>query len=115
LVTQVEAEAILGAPVIKTENRELACRYEAADGSDFGIDSYGTGAGKFFFTAFHTGDVKDIAGVGDKAFVAGGLALYILKGETLFEITVTPADKGFENGVPSVKLLALARAAAGRV
>jgi len=82
---------------------------------EVGIDSYGTGAGKFFFTAFHTGDVKDIAGVGDKAFVAGGLALYILKGETLFEITVTPADKGFENGVPSVKLLALARAAAGRV
>ena len=115
LVTQAEAEAILGAPVTKTESRELACRYEAADGSDFGIDSYGTGAGKFFFTAFHTGDVKDIAGVGDKAFVAGGLALYILKGETLFEITVTPADKGFENGVPSVKLLALARAAAGRV
>jgi WD40 repeat protein len=115
LVTQAEAEAILGAPVTKTESRELACRYEAADGSEVGIDSYGTGAGKFFFTAFHTGDVKDIAGVGDKAFVAGGLALYILKGETLFEITVTPADKGFENGVPSVKLLALARAAAGRV
>jgi WD40 repeat protein len=115
LVTQPEAEAILGAPVVKTENRELACRYGAADGSHVGIDSYGTGAGKFYFTAFHTGDVKDVAGVGDKAFVAGGLALYVLKGATLFEITVTPADKAFENGAPTAKLLTLARAAAGRL
>ena len=62
--------------------------------------------------------VTDIPGVGDKAYSSGEdpycCALYVMKGSTLFEVVVTPFDRSFEHGVPTAKLLTLARAAAAR-
>jgi hypothetical protein len=124
LVTQAEAEAVLGAPVVTTDNRPTACRYHAADGSSLGIDSAGGASAAYsqlMFTASHDigSGITDIPGLGDKAYSAGEdpycCALYVLKGSTLFEVVVTPFDRAFEHGAPTAKLLTLARAAASQL
>jgi WD domain, G-beta repeat len=123
LVTKAEAEALLGAPVLTTENQPAACRYVAADGSSVGIDSAGGASAEYSQLMFNMGHdigsaVTDIPGVGDKAYSSGEdpycCALYVMKGSTLFEVVVTPFDRSFEHGVPTAKLLTLARAAASR-
>jgi WD40 repeat protein len=124
LVTQAEAEAVLGAPVVTTDNRPTACRYHAADGSSLGIDSAGGASAAYsqlMFTASHDigSGITDIPGLGDKAYSSGEdpycCALYVLKGSTLFEVVVTPFDRAFEHGAPTAKLLTLARAAASQL
>ncbi|HLZ30940.1 MAG TPA: hypothetical protein VKV73_26785 [Chloroflexota bacterium] len=124
LVTQAEAEAMLGAPVVASENRPTACRYRAADGSSVGIDSAGGASATYsqlMFTTSHAGGpgITDIPGLGDKAFSSGQdpycCALYVLKGSTLFEIVVTPFDRAFDHGAPTATLLTLARAAASHL
>jgi dipeptidyl aminopeptidase/acylaminoacyl peptidase len=124
LVTQVEAEAMLGAPVTSNVNRPMACRYTGADGSTLGVDSAGGASADFsklMFDTTHQGApaVKDISGLGDKAFSTGTddfcCALYVLKGSTLFEVLVQPFDRGFQNGAPTDKLLSLANKAASRL
>lgn len=124
LVTQVDAEAMLGAPVVSHESRQGACRYAAADGSTVGVDSPGSGNAAVSKIMFDSSrqmgpTVKDISGLGDAAFSSGSddfcCALYVLKGSTMFEVTVDPVDRAFKSGTPTDKLLILARAAAGRL
>jgi WD40 repeat protein len=124
LVTQVDAEAMLGAPVVSHESRQGACRYAAADGSTVGVDSPGSGNAAVSKVMFDSSremgpTVKYISGLGDAAFSSGSddfcCALYVLKGSTMFEVTVDPVDRAFKSGTPTDKLLILARAAAGRL
>jgi WD40 repeat protein len=124
LVTTTEAEALLGAPVVQTNNRPTSCNYVAADGSSVAIDSAGGASAEYSTLLFNTshaigGTVKDIPGLGDKAFSSGEdpycCALYVLKGSTLFEIVATPFDRSFENGAPTANLLTMARAAVSRL
>jgi roadblock/LC7 domain-containing protein len=124
LVTQPEAEAMLGAPVISHESNPGGCRYAAADGSSVGVDSAGGASAEYSKLMFDTTHqmaptVKDISGLGDKAFSTGTddfcCALYVLKGSTLFEVIVEPFDRGFQNGAPTDKLLILANKAASRL
>jgi hypothetical protein len=72
LVTQPEAEAMLGAPVISHESNPAGCRYAAADGSSVGVDSAGGASAEYSKLMFETTHqvaptVKDISGLGDKA------------------------------------------------
>jgi WD40 repeat protein len=124
LVTKAEAEALLGAPVLTTDNQPTACQYRAADGSSVGIDSAGGASAEYSQLMFKMGHdigsgVTDIPGLGDKAFSSGEdpycCALYVLKGSTLFEIVVTPFDRSFDHGAPTARLLTLARAAVSRL
>jgi WD40 repeat protein len=124
LVTTTEAEALLGAPVVQTDNRPTSCKYIAADGSSVVIDSAGGASAEYSTLMFNTshsigGTVKDIPGLGDKAFSSGEdpycCALYVLKGSTLFEIVATPFDRSFANGAPTANLLTMARAAVSRL
>jgi hypothetical protein len=123
-VTQGEAEALLGTPVIQTNNRPTNCAYVAADGSSLTIDSAGGASADYSKLMFNTSHaagetVTDIAGLGDKAFSSGAdpycCALYVLKGSTLFELVATPFDRSFANGAPTANLLTLARAAVARI
>jgi hypothetical protein len=84
-----------------------------------GVDSADDGRLTFDATHQMAPTVKDIAGLGDKAFSTGTddfcCALYVLKGSTLFEVIVQPFDRAFKNGASTDKLLTLASKAASRL
>jgi hypothetical protein len=59
------------------------------------------------------GRVKDLAGVGDKAFTVGNGACHVVKGEVLLEVTVHPGDM-FKTD-PEPRMIVLCALAAGRL